>query len=226
MLVRFAGWPRALLDLAAAAICLVVLGAGTGACSEDPPLTSSAFHLDAEPCLGTIGQRASGTAIGPDLVATVAHSLDGSAGFALLDSSGAEVGAAVVYLDPVKDVALLRLDEPADHHLPLAAPEGPGPVSLVSYGTDDGPEVREGRLLELVDATLEGEGRRAAAKLSADIEAGDSGAAVVDPDGRMVAMVFATVRGVDRGWAISATELEAAVENLDGGGPGDGPPAC
>jgi S1-C subfamily serine protease len=215
------------LDTAAATLGLLLVLAAAAACGAEPvPLTASAYRLDVESCGGTVGQRASAAAIAADLVATVAHPFDGAARFELRDAAGVEVEATLVHLDPARDVALLRLAEPAPHHLEPLAPEGPGPVTIVSYAEPDGPTTEDGRILELVDATLDGTGRRAAARLAADIDPGDSGAAVVDPDGRLVAMAFATVRDTEQGWAISANELLAAAESPNAAGPGGALPAC
>ena len=52
--------------------------------------------------------------------------------------------------------------------------------------------------------------RRAALELAADVEAGDSGAAVVDPHGRVVGVLFATSRGrAHTAYAVDATALRA-----------------
>ena len=159
-------------------------------------------------------------------MATVAHSLERVSSVELRAAAGEVVDAEIVFIDPAKDIALLRTDVALPDHLTMTAPEGPGPVGILTVDDDDRAVVTRGEITELIDITLDGEGRRAAARLSADIEPGDSGAAVLDDDGQMVAMVFASGRGGRVGWAVSATEIEAAVASLDANRPGFEPPAC
>lgn len=205
----------------------LVLALTAGGCGDDGRPTGATHRLIIEPCTGRLDQRATGTAIGPDVVATVAHSLDGVRHIEMRGGDGLAQSAEVIYLDEDKDIALLRPERPVAQYLALATPEGPGPVGVIRYDDGDGrATVEAGELLELVTITLDGEGARAAARLRAEIEPGDSGAAVIDDDGQMVAMVFATARGRDVGWAVSSTELQDALDVLGRGGPGDVPPAC
>jgi len=212
--------------VAGLAITLLLAVVAT-ACGDDGRPTGAIHRLIIEPCTGRLDQRATGTAIAPDVVATVAHSLDGARTIQMRAGDGRTQSAEVVYLDLDKDIALLRPQRPIADHLTLARPDGPGPVGVIRYDdSSQSPRIDDGEILELVTITLDGEGRRAAARLGAEIEPGDSGAAVVDDDGDMVAMVFATARGRDVGWAISSTEREDALDLLSRGGPGGEPPAC
>ncbi|MEL6981882.1 MAG: serine protease [Actinomycetota bacterium] len=196
------------------------------ACGDDGRDATATHRLIIEPCSGRVDQRATGAAIGPELVATVAHSLDGVRHIEMRGPDGRSQSAEVVYLDPAKDIALLRPDRPLSEYLTMIEPEGPGPVGVIRYDdTEQRPRIDQGDILELVSVTLDGEGRRDAARLAATIEPGDSGAAVIDDDGAMVAMVFATARSGDVGWAVSAVEVQAAVDALARRGPAS-PPAC
>ncbi len=220
--------PTVALRRAVAAIALIlVVAIVASGCSDDGRPTGATHRLIIEPCAGRLDQRATGTAIAPEVVATVAHSLEGVRGIQMRGGDGRTQSAEVVYLDQDRDIALLRPERPIADHLDLVSPDGPGPVGVIRY--DDrsaNPRIDEGEILELVTITLDGEGRRAAARLGAAIEPGDSGAAVVDDDGDMVAMVFATARGRDVGWAVSSTELQDALDDVRAGRPGDEPPAC
>ena len=196
------------------------------ACGDDGRSTGAAHRLVIEPCQGRLDQRATGAAIGPSLIATVAHSLEGARSVEVTNSAGRSQSAELLYLDLDRDIALLRPEEPLDEHLTLARPEGPGPIGVLRLDDDGRAVIGRGEILELVDVTLDGEGRRAAARLRADITPGDSGAAVLDGEGDMVAMVFATARDGDVGWAVSAVEVERAITALERSGPGAAPPAC
>lgn len=195
-------------------------------CGDDGRPTGATHRLIIEPCTGRIDQRATGSAIAPDVVATVAHSLDGVRSIEMRGVDGRSQSAEVVYLDADKDIALLRPASPVSEHLTLRPPQEPGPVGVLRFDdTEERARIDDGEILELVSVTLDGEGRRDAARLSATIEPGDSGAAVLDDDGSMVAMVFATARGRDVGWAVSSVEVQAALETLQRSGPAS-PPAC
>lgn len=212
-------------SLVVIALALALLG-GTVACGDDARPVTAAHHLVVRPCQGALAHRASAAAIGPQLLVTVAHSFEGAEEVEVTDAAGQPVGATVVHLDPGKDVALLATDRPVADHLALAPPEADVRVGILAYGQADGPHLEAGRITELVDVTLDGEGRRAALRLEASIEPGDSGAAVVDDDGRLVGMVFATARNAEAGWAVSSSEIEAAVDALERDRPGAVLPAC
>ena len=72
--------------------------------------------------------------------------------------------------------------------------------------------VRPVELLQRTEITLDGEGRRDSIKLGTAIEAGDSGAPVIDEEGRVIGLVFATSRTGDTGWAIAGSELVSVPE--------------
>ena len=207
---------------------LAVLGIAsiTMACGDDARPTSVAYRLLIEPCQGAVVGRASAAAVTPELLATAAHGLDGAMRVDVADAQGRSVPATVVYLDLAKDVALLAPDRPLADHLPLSPPPAEGSVGILTYGEVDGPAIERGEIIELVDVTLDGEGRRAAIRLAATIDPGDSGAAVLDGEGRMVGMVFASARADETGWAVSSTELTAAIEVAEGREPTSILPSC
>jgi S1-C subfamily serine protease len=123
--------------------------------------------------------------------------------------------ASVLILDPTKDIAVLTIDGDFgadDVGFALSEPSPDTPVEVVTFADIEGPEIKTGTIARLVNATLDGEGRRKAIELAAiDIDPGDSGAPVVNEDGDAVAMVFAAARAEERAWAISAVELRDAV---------------
>ena len=93
----------------------------------------------------------------------------------------------------------------------LTAADDGAEVTIPTYADADGVAIKQATVLRSVSATLDGEGHRQAVELSASIDPGDSGAPVVDADGHAVGMVFASSRRDDRGWAVAAAELEAAI---------------
>lgn len=215
--------------LAATGCCLAVCSLTVAACgqsSTEVTATESVFRVEVEQCQVTDLQVATAAAVDSDLAATVAHSLDGVKSIAVTDAAGRVVPAEIIYVDGDRDVALLRLSGSTTSPLQLAEPEVSSRVSIATSAAEDGPLLKPAVVLDLVSATLDGQGRRAAIKLEADVEPGDSGAAVVDDGGRMVGMVFATARNDEVGWAVAVSEIRAALEQVDGTRPEALPPAC
>jgi len=193
---------------AAVGVCLLV----TVACSDSgTAVAGDVFRVEIEACAGVSHQRATAMAVGPDLVATAAHTFETARSALVRAVDGTEVAAEIVYLDLDRDVALLSVHAASLGIFDLTAADDGAEVSIPTYADADGIEVKQATVLRSVSATLDGEGRRQAVELSASIDPGDSGAPVVDGEGRAVGMVFASSRRDDRGWAVAAAELEAAI---------------
>ena len=77
---------------------------------------------------------------------------------------------------------------------------------------DDRAQVVDTEVLRRARVTLDGEGRRLAYEVAADIERGDSGAPLLDADGRVAGIVFATSRRDEAGWVVAAAELATIEE--------------
>lgn len=223
---RRRGPKRSRKPIGTAPILGLALGLALAGCGDDGRATTAAHRLIIDTCQERLDQRATAAAIGPDLLVSVAHSLTDARSVEVRSADGESQTARVIALDEGTDIALLRTERPLEGHLAVTAPEGPGPVGILRLDADDRPFIAQGEILELTSVTLDGEGRRAAARLQAEIEPGDSGAAVLDRDGALVAMVFATARDRAVGWAVSATEIERAVDALERSGPRVDPPAC
>lgn len=188
-------------------------------CGDAPDTEGAVYRVIVEECGSPNKRRAIAAAVDNDLVVTAAHTLDQAKTVSLSAAtdggepeSDVQVAAEIVYLDLERDVAMLRLAEPAVSVLTMADPPERGSVSISSYADNGEPITKSATVSQLLDATLGGEGLRAAIRLDADIEPGDSGAPVIDEDGRLVGMVFATTQGSAVGWAISSTELVTALE--------------
>jgi S1-C subfamily serine protease len=189
-------------------------------------VVGSVYRVEIEPCLGLRTQRATAFAVrssGPDepasngsdsiVLVTAAHSLEQASGAMIRDRRDRLRRASVLVLDPAKDIAVLAIDDDfGDEGFALTEPSPDTPVDVVTFADIEGPEIKTGTIARRVNATLDGEGRRKAVELAdIDIDAGDSGAPVVNEDGDAVAMVFAAARAEERAWAISALELRDAV---------------
>jgi S1-C subfamily serine protease len=176
--------------------------------ATDADLISSTLRIDIDGCR-TGKVRATGVALPGGWIATVAHSFDG-----VVDYSVVGRDAELVYLDLEKDVALLFGERPEGSPVvELARDPAVKTARVVSFPTPDEPPVVSGvEVIRLANVTLDGEGRRNALEIVADINPGDSGSPLVDDEGRLIGIVFASARGVESGWAVSVSEIIAALD--------------
>jgi S1-C subfamily serine protease len=165
-------------------------------------------------------QDGSGFVVGDDLVATNAHVVAGESTTIVERSDGSEVDATVVAFDPARDLAILSapgLNRPV---LPRAdADQGdqgavfghPGGGKLVVSPYEVGREVTATGT-DIYDRSRT---ERAVLILSAELHPGDSGGALVNPDGAVVGVAFAIAP--DKGgvaYALDRSELEAVLATV------------
>jgi S1-C subfamily serine protease len=167
-------------------------------------------------------QNGSGFVVGDDLVVTNAHVVAGERATEVELDDGEVVAAQVVAFDPGRDLALLAvpgLDRPA---LPLADADAGARGGV--FGHPAGAPLRvapfevsrriaaTGRDIYGTDVT-----ERDVLEVAASLQPGDSGAALVAPDGTAVGVAFAIAR--DRGgvaYALATSELEAVLDEPRG----------
>ena len=161
----------------------------------------------------------SGFAVDATHVVTNAHVVAGAREVWLNTHDGRRVDAAVVVFDPSRDLALLEAPGHGLIPLPLARAEVGDLAAVIGYpGGQPDPRVAPAR----IDRWVTGVGRdiygagateRALYFLAAELRSGDSGAPVIDVDGRAVGAVFAVSPDVPTAaYALSADELEAFLE--------------
>lgn len=170
--------------------------------------------------------NASGFAVADDLVLTAAHSVAGRRQVAVTDSAGRSRSGFVVALDPLLDVAAVRVPGLAADPVVLgdgdAASLAPtGSVGVVAAVPEDGEFVaKPARVTRRIrahidDIYLASRVSRRAFELSFDGAYGDSGAAVLNSDGTVVGMVFATSRHrEDVGYAVRSVEVRSLLSQL------------
>jgi len=155
----------------------------------------------------------SGFAVGPDLVATAAHVIAKTEQLTVTLTDGRNLPAIPVLFDTVNDLALLRVAHAALTPLPLGDAVDGTIGALVGWENDPRPDPTPFRIDRPVTVQIkEVEGTetidRPSWLLAAQVEAGDSGAALVDASGVVVGMVFATTkRHVGVAYAVRATAL-------------------
>lgn len=168
------------------------------------------------PACGRI-QEGSGFVAQPGIVVTNAHVVAGETETEVVLQDGRRLAAAVVHFDPDRDLAVLEvrgLDVtplgigdagPGDIGAVLGHPGG-GPLEASPYQVSDEVEAVGRDLYDRRDT------RRQVLILAADLAPGDSGAALVNPDGLVVGVAFAIAPDRARtAYALDTTELEAAL---------------
>ncbi len=165
-------------------------------------------------------QEGSGFVAGPGLIVTNAHVVAGEDETVVQRSDGSEVMATVVAFDPRRDLAVLSapdLDRPA---LGRADVEEGGTGGV--FGHPGGGPLRAapfsvGRTVEATGTDIYDRSRteRQVLILAANLAPGDSGAALIDPQGRVVGVAFAIAP--DRpgvAYALDIEELEAVLATV------------
>lgn len=162
-------------------------------------------------------QEGSGFVVAPGMIATNAHVVAGEDETVVQRSDGTEVSATVVAFDPRRDLAILSAPGIDRGALPRADVEE-GAVGAV-FGHPGGGELRAapfsvGRTVAATGTDIYDEERteRQVLILSSSLAPGDSGAALIDPEGRVVGVAFAIAPdkpGV--AYALDIEELEAVL---------------
>lgn len=190
-----------------------------GCVADDPvDLRAAVLRVSLDGCRPNVENRATAVSIGNGLALTVAHSFDAARSVRLIGGGGNEVEAELVMLDRDRDIAVLAFQQ--DAFGPVASQgleihsDGDDPLErarVVIHRLDE-TFVAPVTILRRVPVTLDGEGRRDGIEIEAEIEGGDSGAPVVDDEGRVIAMVFAASRTGETAWSIAAADLLDVVD--------------
>ncbi len=161
----------------------------------------------------------SGFTVAPDLVVTNAHVVAGQRSTEVVRPDGRRLRAQVVVFDPVRDLALLEV--PGLAQAPLALANGRVGTTAGVFGHPRGQmslEISPAGIRQQVtalDPDLYGVAitRRTVYVLAADLAPGDSGAALVDPEGQVVGVAFAiSPDQPGTAYALAVSELRAVLE--------------
>jgi len=170
--------------------------------------------------------HASGFAVADDLVVTAAHPVAGRRQVAVTDTGGRSRDGFVVALDPALDVAAVRVPGLGAEPVTVAAGDDAALVPAGSRGvvaamSDDGVlTFKPVEVIRRVRTNIEDVYRtvrvsRRGLELRFDGAYGDSGAAVLNGDGAVVGMVFATSRfREDVGYAVRAVEVRSLLAQV------------
>ena len=177
-------------------------------------VVQSVVKVEGEAC-GRI-QDGTGFFVASDLVVTNAHVVAGEDDTTIELANGSDADATVVAFDPQRDLAVLRTETSAPA-LQLEAGErgdtggvfghpGGGPLEISPFEIGD-QITAQGR--DIYDQTGS---ERQVLVLAADLAPGDSGSALIDPEGHVVGVAFAIAPdkpGV--AYALAISELQAVL---------------
>ena len=194
------GFRRALL-------VLVLLGSSGGCASaHDNVPVVRLVHVEASGCISR--EVATGFIVRPGVVMTVAH--------ALQDTKAVTVDgrpATVVSVDERMDAALLHLDGGPERFVAFAEPVASAKVDVLRWQLNRtqrfSAAVTTVAPIEYSDLRLHTTWRRQGFVIDQESRAGDSGSPVLDNDGRVVGMLFASrLDGQVQGFALAASEMQ------------------
>jgi S1-C subfamily serine protease len=196
---------RALRSLVLVASLIVV-----GGCGSDPVVAPDArvVSVTTTACGDTSKTSASGVVIEEGRVLTVAHAVIGAGAVSIADAAGDTAPAAIVRLDPTRDLAVLAVDELTGSPVRFATLKA-GDRAVVASATsgDLEAEVTSVATLEIDEVRGTARHRRSGYELSGPVAVGDSGAGVFDDD-RLAGLVFAISNERDDvGFAVDADEI-------------------
>ncbi|HEX8804142.1 MAG TPA: MarP family serine protease [Acidimicrobiales bacterium] len=162
-------------------------------------------------------QEGSGFFVSDDVVVTNAHVVAGEDSSTVILADGSELDAVVIAFDPRRDIAILQTEDVDVAPLPLARGEvgdiggvfgHPGGGALEISPFEVGEQITA-RGRDIYDSSAT---EREVLVLASDLAPGDSGSALVDPQGRVVGVAFAIAPdkpGV--AYALAIEELEAVL---------------
>jgi len=161
----------------------------------------------------------SGFPVGVGYIVTNAHVVSGTSDHTIWTPGGAQLQGTVVYFDPERDVAVLYVAQYRSAPLVLGPAQRGTKGAVVGY-PGGGPEQESPAV---VDGTIMAEGRdiyssntvtRQIFVITARVRPGNSGGPLVDLDGRVLGLVFATSAG-DPSQAYALTDDEIAGDIRD-----------
>ena len=184
----------------------------------DLPTRASVVKIEGEACNRV--QDGSGWVVAPGQVVTNAHVVAGERSTSVVTVAGARIPARVVAFDPRRDLAVLQADQLDARPLPITS-AAVGDTGAV-YGFPGGGALRPApyRVAQQITAVgrdLYGRGgvRRDVFLLSAALQPGDSGSALVNQQGRVVGVAFAIdPSDSNSAYAVTANEVRAVTSGI------------
>lgn len=172
----------------------------------------------------TGGGIGTGFLVAPNLVATVAHVVDGAAALSLTvgeNGSGGTTSGVVVGIDPQADVALIRSNRPLTGHVFTLADKPPTVgQEIAAIGFPEGQPMTLTRgIVSGLDRSIPIEGLNRSGLIQTDvaINPGNSGGPMLATDGQVFGLIDAkNVQASGLGYAVSPTTAAARLRAWNG----------
>jgi S1-C subfamily serine protease len=166
------------------------------------------------------GQEGTGWVVAPQRVVTNAHVVAGvSEPLVQVTGLGDRLQGEVVLFDAARDLAVIAVPDLEAVPLALGAELGPGePAAVAGFPLDGAYQSSPARVRQVVDARGEDiYGRsgvvREVYSLFADVEPGNSGGPLLDPEGAVVGVIFAkSLDDEDTGYALTLAESQEVID--------------
>ena len=180
-------------------------------------VSASTVRVEGVACRRT--QNGSGFTVAPEVVVTNAHVVAGQRQTSVIRPDGTRLSAVVTAYDPDRDLALLRVRDLGQAPLPLGDPDVRATAAV--FGHPEGRAdlevspalIRRQLFAKGFDLYADHTIRRDVLVLAADLRPGNSGSAVVNPEGSVVGVAFAiSVVTTDQAFALTTDELEPVLE--------------
>ena len=161
----------------------------------------------------------SGFPVGSGYILTNAHVVSGTSRHTILTPAGAELPGTVVFFDPERDVAVLYVPDYRSAPLTFGPAQRGTKGAVIGY-PGGGPEQVSPAV---VDGRIDAEGRdiynanlvtRQIFVIQARVRPGNSGGPLVDLEGRVLGLVFATSAGdPNQAYALTDDEIQGDVKD-------------
>jgi hypothetical protein len=187
---------------------------------DTPGITRAAQSVVKISSLGCGGLvTGSGFPVGTGYIVTNAHVVSGTNAHAILTPAGAQMQATVVYFDPERDVAVLYAADYRSAALVFGPAQRGTKGAVIGYPGGGAEQVSPA----VVDGRITAEGRdiynsnlvtRQIFVMQARVRPGNSGGPLVDLDGRVLGLVFATSAGdPNQAYALTDDEIQGDIRD-------------
>jgi len=204
-----------------------VVAACTTADEVDQSLSNSAVGVIARGC-SLVDAFGTGVALKVDaelsspeqtFVATSAHTVAGANEIVVRGADDKEHLASLVAFDADADVAILRVDDLTLNKLSAGTVHRGQPATLTTWNPSTGFDRRKVRVNRPVSVTIEDiyvedTVTRQGLEINTAVVHGDSGGPVIDNDGQLLGIIYATSRENQLAYAVAATEITMLAERI------------